>query len=232
MATAPTTVGIASTGDFVTTTLNGAISAAATTMTIGTGLNIPAANGFLMIDYDSTTAVASDNGPETVKYTSYTSGTGAVTGLTRGADAYTTGVAHANGATVQAALSALHLNNLIDIIENAAWTTWTASPAGFASTTSDVSFYMQHGKTVHCFINFTGASNATTLTFTLPVAAQRATEQMGFSGLDNSSRTGVRPRLDMSAASTTATALKDETGAAWTNTNNKAIIGYFTYEAD
>ena len=96
-------------GDFVTTTLNGAISAAATTMTIGTGLNIPAANGILQIDYDSSTAVGADNGPETIYYTSYTTGTGAISGMTRGYDANTSGVAHANGASVQAGPSVAHL---------------------------------------------------------------------------------------------------------------------------
>lgn len=94
-------------GDFVTSTLNGAISNSATSMTIGTGLNIPATNGVLQIDYDSTTAVGADNGPETISYTAYNSGTGAVTGMTRGVDTNTSGVAHANGASVQLGASAL-----------------------------------------------------------------------------------------------------------------------------
>jgi len=95
------------TGDFVTTNLIGSLAAAATTATIGTGLDIPATNGVLQIDYDSTTAVGSDNGPETVTYATYTTGTGALTGLSRGADANTTDVAHANNASVQAGPSTL-----------------------------------------------------------------------------------------------------------------------------
>lgn len=99
------------TGDFVTTTLNGAISAAANSATIGTGLDIPAANGILQIDYDSTEAVGADNGPETISYTSYTTATGALAGISRGIDDNTSGVAHADGASVQAAMSSQYLGS-------------------------------------------------------------------------------------------------------------------------
>ena len=101
------------TADFVTTILNGAISSSATSMTIGTGLQLPATNGILQIDYDSTTAVGSDNGPETVSYTSYTTATGAITGLSRGIDPNTSGVAHANGATVQGGTSAEYWKQIL-----------------------------------------------------------------------------------------------------------------------
>lgn len=177
MATATTTVGIASTGDFVTTTLNGAISDSATTATIGTGLNIPAANGFLQLDPDSTTAVGSDNGPETVKYATYTSGTGALTGLTRGADANTSGVAHANGCTVHAGISALHLNNLTDIIENSAWSSWTPTFGNFTAGSATItSKYFQLGKLVWFYITVTLSSSTmgSSPTFTLPVTASSA----------------------------------------------------------
>lgn len=98
------------TADFVTSTLSGALAAGATTATIGTGLSLPATNGVLHIDYDSTTAVGSENGPETVTYATYTTATGALAGLVRGA-AGTTDVAHANGATVSAGISVEHLNS-------------------------------------------------------------------------------------------------------------------------
>jgi len=175
MATTPTTVGISSTGDFVTTTLNGAISAGATSMTIGTGLNIPAANGFLMIDPDSSVAVGSDTGPETVKYSSYTSGTGAVTGLTRGADAFTSGVAHNNGATVHAGLSALHLNNLTDIIENAAWTSFVPTWTNFTVSGSTVDAkYTRIGKMIDFKIKLTvggGNTPSGSVSVSLPITA-------------------------------------------------------------
>lgn len=99
------------TGDFVTSTLNGAITSSASTATIGTGLTIPASNGVLTIDYDSTLGLGVTSGPETISYSSYTSGTGALTGIVRGL-AGTTGVAHSNGASVQSAMSTLHLNTV------------------------------------------------------------------------------------------------------------------------
>lgn len=92
------------TADFVTTTTSTALAIAGTTMTIGTGLDLPATNGLLQIHYDSAIAVGTDEGPETVKYASYNSGTGAIAGMTRGV-AGTTDVAHASGATVQCAPS-------------------------------------------------------------------------------------------------------------------------------
>lgn len=105
------------TADFVTSTLNGALTNSATSATIGTGLNLPATNGVLMIDYDSTVAVGATSGPETITYTSYTSGTGALAGITRG-KAGTTGVAHSNGASVCCAPSSLYFNNLSDAVAN------------------------------------------------------------------------------------------------------------------
>jgi hypothetical protein len=97
------------TGDFQTTVIStgSQLSAVGTTMTIGTGLTIPATNGVLQIDYDSTEALGAASGPETVSYASYTSGTGAITGMTRGL-AGTTGVTHENGASVQCGPSAAY----------------------------------------------------------------------------------------------------------------------------
>lgn len=229
--TTPTTVGLLTEGDFVTTTLNGAISSGATSATIGTGLNIPATNGILQIDYDSTTAVGSDNGPETIKYASYTSGTGALTGLTRGADAYTTGVAHANGATVQAGLSTLHLNNLADVIENLAWTTWAPAVTGFSgSPTVNAARYFRLGKLVFGYLSFTGTSNATTKTAVLPVACEtnirvpmRATDNGG---------TPVAGLADTTAGSTTVTFYSTVGSGAWTASGTCLIEWLFCYEAD
>lgn len=101
---------LAPTSDFQTSTLSGAIAAADDTATIGTGLDLPATNGILQIDYDSTTALGADNGPETIAYATYTTGTGALAGMTRGLNG-TTGVAHANGAKVQCGVSASWFGN-------------------------------------------------------------------------------------------------------------------------
>ena len=96
-------------GDFTTSTLSGALAAGATTATIASGLSLPATNGILHINYDSTVAVGTDEGPETIQYATYTTATGALAGITRGLGG-TTDVAHANGSTVSAGISVEHLN--------------------------------------------------------------------------------------------------------------------------
>jgi hypothetical protein len=100
------------TSDFVTSTISGAIDADDTTITIGTGLSIPATNSFLQLDYASTEAVGAANGPETIFYAAYNTSTGALTGVVRG-QAGTTGVAHENGAEVQAGMSAALLEGFV-----------------------------------------------------------------------------------------------------------------------
>lgn len=96
--------------DFVTSTLNGAITNSSTSFTIGSGLLLDPNGGFLQIDYDSLVAVGVDTGPETIAYTSYNTGTGLVSGVTR-AQAQTTAVAHNNGTTVQCGMSSKYLLN-------------------------------------------------------------------------------------------------------------------------
>lgn len=110
------------TADFVTSSLSGAITAAATSATIGAGLNIPATLGILQIDYDSALAVGVDYGPETISYASYNSGTGALSGITRGI-AGTTGVAHNNVASVQSGMSSAYLQ------QSPQYDTWNAGGA-------------------------------------------------------------------------------------------------------
>jgi len=99
------------TGDLVTSTLSGALAVAGSSATIGTGLNIPATNGVLIIDYDSVIAIGVDNGPEVIFYTSYTTGTGALAGVTRGKRG-TTDVAHDSGSKVAAAPSTVYLEEM------------------------------------------------------------------------------------------------------------------------
>lgn len=94
-------------GDFVTSSLVASITSASTSFTIGAGLTLDPNGGFLQLDYDSISALGVDSGPETIAYTSYNSGTGAVTGVTR-AQASTTAVAHTSTATVQCAPSAMY----------------------------------------------------------------------------------------------------------------------------
>lgn len=114
------------THDFVTSSLVDAIDNSQDTMTIGAGLNIPATNGALQIDYDSSIAVGTASGPETVLYATYTTATGAVAGITRGSGG-TTAVSHDALASVQCGNSSVYytaLNALYDgwITANETWT--------------------------------------------------------------------------------------------------------------
>jgi hypothetical protein len=106
--------------DFITTSLSGDITAVADSMTIGAGLDLPATNGILQINYDSTKAVGASDGPETITYAAYVTGSGAVTGMTRGA-AGTTGVAHTTGASVQSGMSVEYLK------QSPLYDTWNAA---------------------------------------------------------------------------------------------------------
>lgn len=96
------------TADFATSSLSGVLAAAATSCTVGTGLNWPATNGAFQVSYDTANAIGVTDGPETIYYTAYNSGTGAITGMTRGM-AQTTDVQHSSGQSVQVAPSVLYL---------------------------------------------------------------------------------------------------------------------------
>lgn len=95
------------TSDFIATTFDVALAQGedgAITAKIGTGLDIPATNSFLQVDYNSTEAVGDADSPETIFYGAYNSATGALTGVVRG-QAGTTDVAHSSGAEVQCGMS-------------------------------------------------------------------------------------------------------------------------------
>lgn len=112
-----------------------------------------------------------------------------------------------------------------------AWQTGTPAATGFSSKTDDTLLYKQVGKTVFCNFKIEGTSNATTLTFTLPVAAKNTTS---FGGIRtaNSGAFSVNPGLlTFAASSATATGNRDHSGAAFTNTGTKGMQGFFFYEA-
>lgn len=144
----------APTGDFQTTSLSGVLAAAGTSATIGTGLTLPATNGVLQISYDTANALGATDGPETIGYAAYNSGTGAITGLTRGL-AGTTDVQHSNGQSVQCAPSSLYWGNN-QIAANMLAT--TAITLGYAQITSDF-----NTTTVGSDVDITGLSKTVTV---------------------------------------------------------------------
>jgi hypothetical protein len=145
------------TADFQTSTLSGAIVDGANSMTIGTGLDIPATNGVLHLDYDNLSSVGLGvaDGPEVISYTAYNTATGAVTGMTRGL-AGTTDVDHSNGATVQSGPSSLYLIQLNAAIAAAGvgseWVatgeTWVYATANTVTVSGDQTAKYQKGDKV------------------------------------------------------------------------------------
>lgn len=184
-------------GDYVTSSLVGSITNAATSAVIGAGLNLPATNGILELDYDSLLAIGVDSGPETIVYAGYNSISGVLTGLTRGA-ASTLAVAHANTATVQSSNSSLYIadlykgnialgTSLVGVpaaslrLEDWADFSGSAAPAGVGAMTyvPTINFarYFQIGKSVSFTLSATGTTGGTPnpqISFNLPITCKAA----------------------------------------------------------
>lgn len=116
-----------------------------------------------------------------------------------------------------------------------AWTTFTPSPTGYTgSVTINLARYTQIGKTVIVHLSFTGTSNATTCTFTLPVSAKSTnTTGGGLTTVTDNSSVQTSPGLVvLASSSTTATCYKTQARGAFTNSGTKAVsIMSFVYEA-
>ena len=115
------------------------------------------------------------------------------------------------------------------------WSTWTPSYSGFSTAPTVIARYIRIGKTIAATMRVTanGTSNATTLTFTLPVAAAVATTSIGsLIAVDNGSGLTTPCRLDTRAASTTADAYSNPAGGGWTAANGKDCSGTFIYEGE
>jgi len=108
---------------------------------------------------------------------------------------------------------------------------WTSSDAvvGFSSFTTHLVYYSRVGKIVTMHVYYNGTSNATTLTLTLPYAAYAEQFFMNFVVSNNGVASNNPGRLQLTAGSTTATATRDRSGTAWTNSGAKVFIGSFTY---
>lgn len=112
-----------------------------------------------------------------------------------------------------------------------AWSTFVPSPTGFTGVvTVTTASYIQIGKTVLVQCYFTGTSNATTCTFTLPVATKNQID-IPVRVEDNSGFITSVGLLEATAASSTANLYKDLTGAAFTASGTKGLNGAsFSYE--
>lgn len=116
---------------------------------------------------------------------------------------------------------------------NWVWNNGTPAGAGFSSKVNDALRYIQVGKNTYCHVFVNGTSNATTFTFTLPVAAKAADITGGLKIANNGAVQTVLGAILFTASSTTATCLTNmtDTGTGWTASSSKLIQGYFFYEA-
>lgn len=190
-----------------TTTLSAGISASDTTIGL-TNLPTPS-EGYLVIEPDSSTAW------EEIYYTSKT-GSAVVcpsVGAGRGQGG-SSAASHSSGATVRMDSTAEMFESLQDgtglansIITNAklsttageiggAWTDYSATSTivGWTSFTVKQIFYKQIGKTVFVSVYLAGTSNATNITFTLPLpASTHLNNWEGLPGLIIDNGTAVGP---------------------------------------
>lgn len=117
-----------------------------------------------------------------------------------------------------------------------AWTDYSASSTvtGWSAFSTKSIRYTQVGKIVYVQYDIDGTSNATTISFTLPIAAANAASiTYGASpswAVDNGTSPTAPARLYLSGSTSTVNILKDLAGAAWTNSGNKVVVGQFFYE--
>jgi uncharacterized protein YjbI with pentapeptide repeats len=193
------------------TTLNGAVAAAAGTITVASATGMASGDVLNVLCDDGRVHTTTINGAPA----------GAVLTLT---DAMPFAAASGKGVCAY--------TYTIDL-DDAAWTAYTPTWTGFSAAPTGGLRYKQVGKTVfvRSAITGSGTSNATGLTFTLPVAAQST--QVGQSyglGIDNGVTVTTPCRIDLSST-TVATAYTTPAAAGWTAAGAKAIHFSFTYEA-
>lgn len=103
------------------------------------------------------------------------------------------------------------------------WTGFSADPAGTGS-------FSVNGKVCTLtLVNAVGTSNDTTLTMTLPIVPALATSLI-VRAVNNSANVADPAYLDLVAADGTPSAFRDMTGATWTGSGTKAILGVVSYQ--
>ncbi len=109
----------------------------------------------------------------------------------------------------------------------------TSTVVGWASFTTKKIFYKKVGKLVFVWYDLEGTSNATTLTFTLPVATSAVLDVYFSPGyaVDNAASVNTAQGRVLVGAPSSAAFYKDFADGAWTNTSTKRIAGQFVYEA-
>lgn len=117
-------------------------------------------------------------------------------------------------------------------IYSAASTNYYASSTvvGWSSLTATNIYVKKIGKTVHINFFLQGTSNATTVSFTVPYTCSALTDNFARI-IDNGTSQANVGLVEIAGGGTTVNIYKDMTGAAFTNSGNKAVGGSFIYEA-
>lgn len=114
-----------------------------------------------------------------------------------------------------------------------AWNTFVPSPTGYSgSPTINLARYIQIGKNVYMNISFQGTSNATSCTFTLPIAPKSSIKFPTI--VDDNSTTQTSPgMIVMTSSSTTASCYKTLVfGSTFTASGTKTVQAFgIVYEA-
>lgn len=111
---------------------------------------------------------------------------------------------------------------------------WTPSITGFSATpTITASNYVRIGNVCHIHCNFTGTSNATTMTMTLPFTAKNsAVQAIAGLGTDSGTVQNTPSVFKTRANSNIADLFKTFQNGAWTNSGTKgfAVCGAIQIE--
>ncbi len=120
-----------------------------------------------------------------------------------------------------------------------AWTDYTATSTitGWASFTAGRKFvmYKRVGKTVFVAFHLEGTSNATGVSFTLPLTAVTVGSVFAFGALlpvarDNGAVVSTYAYCALDNNSATVNCYASSAGGAWTNSGTKIVSGQFWYE--
>lgn len=120
-------------------------------------------------------------------------------------------------------------------LEAKAWTDYstTSTVVGWSGSPTKTIFYKKTGKAVFVSFNFTGTSDSTAISFTLPYASAAGVTfgaKCSFA-IDNTSTEMPYARAALEPSASTCNIYTDFVGTSWTASGTKAVNGEFWYEA-
>ncbi len=126
------------------------------------------------------------------------------------------------------------IDSALAALETVTWTDYSATSTivGWSSFTTKKIYYKKIGKRVFGSVFLSGTSNSTSITFTLPYTSESGSYIVeSGQAVDNGAAKTSPGLLYMAEGQSTANGYLDFSGAAWTASGTKAILGQFSYEA-